>query len=120
MLMDAIAEAPAAGHIGPDPFRAGFPLDVHLYRGHGAYICGEESALLESLEGKRAQPRSRPPYPAVKGAWGRPTTVNNVETLATVPWIVTNGGAAYAKLGTAKSPRTRLLRSAATCASPAS
>jgi NADH-quinone oxidoreductase subunit F len=109
MLLEAIAEARAAGYIGPDPFGSGFALDVQVYRGHGAYICGEESALLESLEGKRAQPRSRPPYPAVKGAWGRPTIVNNVETLATVPWIVANGGAAYAQFGTQTSTGTRLL-----------
>ncbi len=109
MLLDAIAEAAEAGYIGPDPFGSGFGLDVQVYTGHGAYICGEESALLESLEGKRAQPRSRPPYPAVKGAWGRPTIVNNVETLATVPWIVANSGAAYAKLGTQTSTGTRLL-----------
>jgi NADH-quinone oxidoreductase subunit F len=109
LLEDAIAEAREAGHIGPDPFGSGIPLDIQVYQGHGAYICGEESALLESLEGKRAQPRSRPPYPAVKGAWGRPTTVNNVETVATVPWIVANGGAAYAKFGTQTSPGTRLL-----------
>src|SRR3989449_8398930 len=86
-----------------------YPLDIRLYRGHGAYICGEETALLESLEGKRAQPRSRPPFPAVKGAWGRPTLLNNVETLATVPWIVNHGGAAYLKFGTEKSPGTRLM-----------
>jgi NADH-quinone oxidoreductase subunit F len=109
MLVEAIAEARAKGYLGPKPFGKDYPLDVQLYRGHGAYICGEETALLESLEGKRAQPRSRPPFPAVKGAWGRPTLLNNVETLATVPWIINNGGAAYAKFGTEKSPGTRLL-----------
>ena len=109
MLTEAIAEARAKGYIGPRPFGKDFPLDIQLYRGHGAYICGEETALLESLEGKRAQPRSRPPFPAVKGAWGRPTLLNNVETLSTVPWIINNGGAAYAKLGTEKNPGTRLL-----------
>ena len=109
MLTEAIAEARAKGYLGPRPFGKDFPLDIQVYRGHGAYICGEETALLESLEGKRAQPRSRPPFPAVKGAWGRPTLLNNVETLATVPWIIANGGAAYAKFGTEKSPGTRLL-----------
>src|ERR671937_3234985 len=109
MLTEAIEEARGKGYIGPKPFGKDFPLDIRLYRGHGAYICGEETALLESLEGKRAQPRSRPPYPAVKGAWGRPTLLNNVETLATVPWIIRNGGAAYAKFGTEKSKGTRLL-----------
>src|SRR5205814_4794482 len=109
MLMEAIAELRAAKILGARPFGHDYPLEIGVYRGHGAYICGEESALLESLEGKRAQPRSRPPYPAVKGAWGRPTLLNNVETLATVPWIINNGGAAYAKFGTDKSPGTRLL-----------
>ncbi|TMD25623.1 MAG: NADH-quinone oxidoreductase subunit F, partial [Chloroflexi bacterium] len=109
MLHEAIEEARAKGYVGPKPLGKDYPLDIRLYRGHGAYICGEETALLESLEGKRAQPRSRPPFPAVKGAWGRPTLLNNVETLCTVPWIVNNGGAAYAKLGTEKSPGTRLM-----------
>ncbi len=109
MLTEAIAEARAKGYLGPRPFGKEHPLDIRIYRGHGAYICGEETALLESLEGKRAQPRSRPPFPAVKGAWGRPTLLNNVETLATVPWIIANGGAAYTKFGTDKSPGTRLM-----------
>ena len=109
MLNEAIEEARAKGYVGPKPFGKDYPLDIRLYRGHGAYICGEETALLESLEGKRAQPRSRPPFPAVKGAWGRPTLLNNVETLCTVPWIINNGGAAYTKLGTEKSPGTRLM-----------
>src|SRR5206468_1430991 len=109
MLMEAIGEARDKGYLGPKPMGKDFPLDIRLYRGHGAYICGEETALLESLEGKRAQPRSRPPFPAVKGAWGRPTLLNNVETLATVPAIINMGGAEYAKLGTEKSPGTRLL-----------
>ena len=108
MLVDAIAEARKEGLIGPKPFGKDFPTDIQLFRGHGAYICGEETALLESLEGKRAQPRSRPPFPAVKGAWGRPTLLNNVETLSTLPWIVEKGGAEYAKLGTEKSHGTRL------------
>jgi NADH-quinone oxidoreductase subunit F len=109
MLVEAIAEARAKGYLGPKPMGVSYPLDIQLYRGHGAYICGEETALLESLEGKRAQPRSRPPFPAVKGAWARPTLLNNVETLSTVPWIVNNGGAAYVKFGTEKSPGTRLM-----------
>src|SRR6202165_3830250 len=108
MLIEAIAKARDKGYPGPKPMGKDYPLDIQLYRGHGAYICGEETALLESLEGKRAQPRSRPPFPAVKGAWGRPTLLNNVETLSTVPWIINNGGAAYAKLGTEKSHGTRM------------
>jgi NADH-quinone oxidoreductase subunit F len=109
MMLEAIGEARAKGYLGSTPFGKDYPLDIQMYRGHGAYICGEETALLESLEGKRAQPRSRPPFPAVKGAWGRPTLLNNVETLATVPWIVNHGGAAYTKFGTEKSPGTRLM-----------
>src|SRR5438067_545678 len=109
MLTSAIAELRKEGVLGPKPFGKDHPFDIQLYRGHGAYICGEETALLESLEGKRAQPRSRPHYPAVKGAWGRPTLLNNVEKLATVPWIIRNGGAAYAAFGTERSKGTRLL-----------
>ncbi|MDQ6899911.1 MAG: NADH-quinone oxidoreductase subunit NuoF [Candidatus Dormibacteraeota bacterium] len=109
MLKAAIAELRGAGILGDRALDSEFALDIQLYRGHGAYICGEETALLESLEGKRAQPRSRPPFPAVKGAWGRPTLINNVETLATLPWIVRHGGEAYAQFGTEKSKGTRLL-----------
>ena len=109
MLLAAIAELRQAKILGSRPFGKDHPLDIQLYRGHGAYICGEETALLESLEGKRAQPRSRPPFPAVKGAWGRPTLLNNVETLSTVPWIIEHGGAEYAKLGTERSTGTRLM-----------
>jgi NADH-quinone oxidoreductase subunit F len=105
MLVNAIAELRAEGILGPRPFGREFPLDVRLYRGHGAYICGEETGLLESLEGKRAQPRSRPPFPAVKGAWGRPTLLNNVETLSNIPWIVRHGGEAYAAFGGGKGTR---------------
>src|SRR3977135_3757468 len=109
MLRDAIAEAHAKGYLGDHPFGTDHALDVRLYRGHGAYICGEEKALPESLEGKRAQPRSRPPFPAVKGAWGLPTAVNNVETLSTVPWIIRHGGGEYAKRGTEKAKGTRMV-----------
>ncbi len=109
MLLEAIAELRDAGVLGDRPFGKDFAFDIQVYRGHGAYICGEETALLESLEGKRAQPRSRPPFPAVKGAWGRPTLLNNVETLSTLPWILRNGGAEYAKFGTEKNHGTRLV-----------
>ena len=109
MLRDAITEARGKGYLGKNPFGADYALDVHLYRGHGAYICGEETALLESLEGKRAQPRSRPPFPAIKGAWGQPTAVNNVETLSTVPWIIRHGGAEYATRGTERAKGTRMV-----------
>ena len=109
MLTDAIGELRADGILGPKPFGKDYALDIQMYRGHGAYICGEETALLESLEGKRAQPRSRPPFPAVKGAWGRPTLLNNVETLANLAWIIEHGGAEYAKFGRERSRGTRLL-----------
>ncbi len=79
-----------------------------MHRGAGAYICGEESALLESLEGKKGYPRLKPPFPAVVGLWGKPTIINNVETIANVPWIVENGGDAFAALGVGKSGGTRL------------
>ena len=109
VLEAALAEARAAGIIGKRLYgKADFDLEVHVHRGAGAYICGEESALMESLEGKKGYPRLKPPFPAVVGLWGKPTIINNVETLANVPWIVKNGGAAFAALGTGKSGGTRL------------
>ena len=108
-LEKAIAEANAAGVIGPRLLgKKDFPLEIHVHRGAGAYICGEESALLESLEGKKGYPRLKPPFPAVVGLWGKPTIINNVETIANVPWIVQNGGDAFAALGTGKTGGTRL------------
>ena len=107
VVQRAINQAREKGYIGPKPFGVDYPVDIQMFRGHGAYICGEETALLESLEGKRAQPRSRPPFPAGKGAWGRPTLLNNVETRSTEPGIIENGGAAYAKFGTEKPHGTR-------------
>jgi NADH-quinone oxidoreductase subunit F len=109
ILEKAIAEAGAAGILGARlGGKAGFELQVHVHRGAGAYICGEESALMESLEGKKGYPRIKPPFPAVVGLWGKPTIINNVETIANIPWIVQNGGAAFAALGTGKSGGTRL------------
>jgi NADH-quinone oxidoreductase subunit F len=109
ILDQAIAEARAAGVIGAKLLgKKDFDLDVHVHRGAGAYICGEESALLESLEGKKGYPRLKPPFPAVVGLWGKPTIINNVETIANVPWIVQNGGDAFAALGVGKSGGTRL------------
>jgi NADH-quinone oxidoreductase subunit F len=107
-LDTAIAEAYQKGFLGEGIFGTKFDLDIILHRGAGAYICGEESALLDSLEGYRGQPRLRPPYPAVKGLYGQPTVVNNTETLATLPWIVNNGVDAYKKYGTEKSPGTKM------------
>ncbi len=100
-LNEAIREATAAGFLGTDIFGKGIDLKVTVYRGAGAYICGEETALLESLEGKRPMPRSRPPFPAVVGLYGRPTVINNAETLANVPFILKNGVEWYAGIGTA-------------------
>ena len=107
-LQKAIDEAYDAGFIGKNACGSGYDYDVFLHRGAGAYICGEETALIESLEGKKGQPRLKPPFPAVEGAWHCPTIVNNVETLAAVPFIIENGPAAYRKFGTEKSPGTKL------------
>ncbi len=108
-LERAIKEAHEAGLLGSDLFGSGFSLEIHLHPGAGAYICGEETALMESLEGKRGHPRPKPPFPAGFGAWGMPSTVNNVETIATVPAIVEFGPEAYRKVGTPKSPGTFLV-----------
>ena len=108
ILERAIAEAKERGYLGERILGTDFSLELRLYRGAGAYICGEETALLESLEGRRGIPRMKPPFPATSGLYGLPTVVNNVETIATVPVIVRMGGAAYAQLGTPKSPGTRL------------
>jgi NADH-quinone oxidoreductase subunit F len=98
-LEQAIAAAHAKGYLGKRPFGSDHAVDVYTHRGGGAYICGEETALLNSLEGKRGEPRLKPPFPAVVGAFGCPTIVNNVETIMTVPWIVENGGQAFVSLG---------------------
>ncbi len=95
----AIAEAKAAGLIGNKIFGTEYSLEIHVFRGAGAYICGEETALLESLEGRRPMPRSRPPFPAVEGLYRRPTVVNNVETIANVPFILRHGAAWYTTIG---------------------
>ncbi len=104
----ALAEARAAGLVGKNILGTGIDVDVWTHLGAGAYICGEETALLSSLEGKRGQPKLKPPFPAVEGAWGCPTIVNNVETLAVVPWIINHGGTSYRQWGTEKSPGTKL------------
>jgi len=108
ILSAALDEARAAGYVGPDVAGAGMPLTVVLHRGAGAYICGEETALLESLEGKRGQPRSKPPFPAISGVYASPTLINNVETVASVPDIVQLGGARYAEIGVENSAGTRV------------
>ena len=108
ILRDALAEARRAGLVGGNVLGSGWSLPVVVHRGAGAYICGEETGLLESLEGKRGQPRTKPPFPAISGVYASPTLINNVETLATVPKILEMGGAAYAKLGVENSAGTRL------------
>jgi NADH-quinone oxidoreductase subunit F len=107
-LQRAIDEALGAGYLGADVLGSGFGLDVTVHLGAGAYICGEETALLNSLEGRRGEPRLRPPYPAVEGLYARPTIVNNVETISSIPWIVRNGGAAYGAIGPEGSRGTRI------------
>jgi NADH-quinone oxidoreductase subunit F len=108
ILRRALEEAYARGFAGKNVFGSGVDLDVRWHAGAGAYEVGEESALMESLEGKRGIPRIRPPFPAVVGLWGGPTVINNVETLAAVPHIILGGGEWFAKLGTPKNGGTRL------------
>jgi len=109
ILEQAIAEAKNNGFLGKNILGTGFDCEIYVQRGAGAYICGEETALLESLEGKRGNPRIKPPFPAVKGVWDRPTVVNNVETLAAVVPIINLGGEEYAKIGVGKSTGTKLI-----------
>ena len=109
ILENAIKEAYANGWLGKNILGTGYDLDLYMQIGAGAYICGEETALLESLEGKRGNPRIKPPFPAVAGLWGRPTVVNNVETIAAVVPIINEGGANYANIGVGKSTGTKLI-----------
>jgi NADH-quinone oxidoreductase subunit F len=109
ILEQAIAEAKEAGFLGKDILNTGFDCEIYVQRGAGAYICGEETALLESLEGKRGNPRIKPPFPAVKGLYGSPTVVNNVETLAAVVPIINIGAEEYAKIGVGRSTGTKLI-----------
>lgn len=108
VLQRAIDEAAQAGYLGKNILGSGYDLDLILHRGAGAYICGEETGLLSSLEGGKGWPKVKPPFPATHGLFGCPTVVNNVETLATLPWIVDQGAAKYAALGTEKSKGTKL------------
>jgi NADH-quinone oxidoreductase subunit F len=109
MLDAALTEARDAGFVGEDILGSGHTLSIVLHRGAGAYICGEETALLDSLEGKRGNPRLKPPFPANQGLYQGPTLINNVETLSTVPVIIEMGGAEYAKIGVATSTGTKLV-----------
>ncbi len=108
VLQAAIDEAYAAGYLGEKVAGNDYRVDVTVHRGAGAYICGEETALLESIEGKKGQPRSKPPFPAVEGLYGCPTIINNVQSIASLPFILENGADAYKAYGTEKSPGTHL------------
>ncbi len=109
ILEEAIEEAKKNGFLGKNILGTGYDLEIYVQRGAGAYICGEETALLESLEGKRGNPRLKPPFPAVKGLWESPTVVNNVETIAAVVPIINITGAEYAKIGVGRSTGTKLI-----------
>ncbi|SFQ64439.1 NADH-quinone oxidoreductase subunit F [Amycolatopsis arida] len=107
-LDGAVREAYAAGYLGRDILGTGYDLDITVHAGAGAYICGEETALLDSLEGRRGQPRLKPPFPAAAGLYAAPTTVNNVETIASVPYIVNGGADWFREMGTEKSPGPKI------------
>ena len=107
-LKVAIRQAEEMGLLGDNIFGSGFSFHIKIKEGAGAFVCGEETALLQSIEGKRGMPRSRPPFPAISGLWGKPTNINNVETFANIPQIITNGGDWYASIGTEKSKGTKV------------
>ena len=109
IMEKALEEAYAKGYLGKNILGSGFNLEMYTHLGAGAYICGEESALLNSLEGGRGEPRMKPPFPAVEGLYSKPTVINNVETLCVVPYIVNEGAEKYAALGTEKSKGTKLV-----------
>jgi len=107
-LKIAIEAAEAKGYLGKNILGTSFSFDLHIKEGAGAFVCGEETALMQSIEGKRGMPIIRPPFPAEKGLWGKPTNINNVETWANVPWIIVHGAKAFRALGTEKSPGTKV------------
>jgi NADH-quinone oxidoreductase subunit F len=107
-LRQAIAQAKKRGFLGYNLFGTSFSFNVKIKEGAGAFVCGEETALIHSIEGKRGMPRFRPPFPAQSGLWGKPTNINNVETFANIPWIMLNGGDAYAAFGTENSKGTKV------------
>jgi NADH:ubiquinone oxidoreductase subunit F (NADH-binding)/NAD-dependent dihydropyrimidine dehydrogenase PreA subunit/(2Fe-2S) ferredoxin len=107
-LKKAISQAEAKGYLGENIMGSGFSCHIKIKKGSGAFVCGEETALIASIEGKRGMPRPRPPFPAEKGLWGKPTNINNVETFGNVPWIILNGGKTYAQTGTVKSKGTKI------------
>ena len=108
LFEEALEEARAAGFLGDNILGTQFSFQLHAFHGFGAYICGEETGLLESLEGKKGQPRFKPPFPASFGLYGKPTTVNNTETFAAVPWIIRNGGQAYLEVGKPNNGGTKI------------
>jgi len=105
---EALEEARAAGYLGDNILGSGFSFQLHAFHGFGAYICGEETALLESIEGKKGQPRFKPPFPASYGLYGKPTTINNTETFASVPWILRNSGPKYLEIGKPNNGGTKI------------
>jgi NADH:ubiquinone oxidoreductase subunit F (NADH-binding)/(2Fe-2S) ferredoxin/NAD-dependent dihydropyrimidine dehydrogenase PreA subunit len=107
-LRMALQQAEEAGYLGDNILDSGFSFRIHIREGAGAFVCGEETALLASLEGRRGMPRLKPPFPANAGLWQKPTNINNVETFANVPWIIQNGSTAFASQGTTKSPGTKV------------
>ena len=104
----ALSQARERGYLGKNLFGTNFSFDIRIKAGAGAFVCGEETALIASLEGERGMPRLKPPFPAQKGYWKKPTDINNVESFANVPWIINNGGAAFAAMGTEKSKGTKV------------
>jgi NADH-quinone oxidoreductase subunit F len=115
---EALEEARAAGYLGDKILGSDFNFQLHAYHGYGAYICGEETALLESLEGKKGMPRFKPPFPASFGLYGKPTTINNTETFAAVPWIINNGGEAFLSLGKPNNGGTKIFSVSGDVAQP--
>ena len=107
-LRQAIAQARKRGYLGNNILNSGFSFDIKIKEGAGAFVCGEETALIASIEGRRGMPRFRPPFPANSGLWGKPTNINNVETFANIPWIILNGGSAFAAYGTTDSKGTKV------------
>ena len=115
---EALEEARAAGYLGNKILGSNFSFELHASHGFGAYICGEETALLESLEGKKGQPRFKPPFPASFGLYGKPTTINNTETFAAVPWVIRNGGQAYLEVGKPNNGGTKIYSVSGDVANP--
>jgi NADH:ubiquinone oxidoreductase subunit F (NADH-binding)/NAD-dependent dihydropyrimidine dehydrogenase PreA subunit len=107
-MTKALENCRRMGYLGDNILQSGFNLELKIVAGAGAFVCGEETALMASIEGRRGMPRLRPPYPAQNGLWGKPTLINNVETFASVPWIITNGPEAFAGMGTSNSKGTKV------------